>query len=136
MSKVNSYSKQEKLKSRKALDELFAEGKSITVFPIKVFYTLNIADEKMFNKTGVNAGVGVSARVFKKAVERNRIKRLLRENYRTQKQELVSNIESKKLHLSVFFLFIGKEIPELVDLKEPMRRVLEKLIQIAALRDF
>lgn len=136
MSKVNSYSKQEKLKSRKALDELFAEGKSITVFPIKVFYTLNIADEKMFNKTGVNAGVGVSARVFKKAVERNRIKRLLRENYRTQKQELVSNIESKKLHLSVFFLFIGKEIPELVDLKEPMRRVLEKLIQIAGLRDF
>jgi len=131
MSKLNSYPKQEKLKSRKALDELFAKGKSVTVFPIKAFYTLNIADETLFNKTGVNAGVGVSSRVFKKAVERNRVKRLLRENYRTQKQELVSTIESKELHLTVFFLFIGKELPELVNLKEPMRRVLEKLIIIS-----
>ena len=130
MSKVNSYSKQEKLKSRKAFDELFTTGKSLTVFPIKVFYTLNKSDETLFNKKGVNAGVGVSARVFKKAVERNRVKRLLRENYRTQKQILVSTIELKDLHLSVFFLFIGKELPELIDLKEPMRRVLEKLIVI------
>lgn len=127
MSKVNSYPKQEKLKSRKALDELFAIGKSITVFPIKVFYTLNEADETLFNKTGVNAGVGVSSRVFKKAVERNRVKRLLREVYRTQKQALVSAIELKELHLAVFFLFIGKELPQLVDLKEPMRKMLEKL---------
>ena len=135
MSKINSYPKQEKLKSRKALDELFATGKSFTVFPIKVFYTLNPSDQTLYNKTGVNAGVGVSARIFKKAVERNRVKRLLREVYRTQKQELASTIELKKLHASVFFLFIGKELPELADLKKPMKKVLEKLIGIAALRD-
>ena len=72
------------------LNQLFAEGKSFSVFPVKVFY-LPIQKE---GKQMIKVGVGVSARNFKKAVDRNRIKRLLRECYRLNKLSLLSATKS------------------------------------------
>ncbi|HLD54063.1 MAG TPA: ribonuclease P protein component [Sediminibacterium sp.] len=122
MTKNNTYSKQEKLKSRKALEQLFAKGKSFSVFPIKVFYT--ISDGAL-----VQAGVGVSSRIFKKAHDRNKVKRLLREVYRTQKQPLYTSVASNQQQLNVFFLYIGKELPVFADLQIAMEKTLEKLIR-------
>jgi ribonuclease P protein component len=122
MTSSNTYSKQEKLKSRKALEKLFAKGKSFSVFPIKVFYNVS-ADLK-----GVHAGVGVSSRIFKKAHDRNRVKRLLREVYRTQKQSLYLAVANHQ-QLNVFFLYIGKELPVFADLHIAMEKTLEKLIR-------
>lgn len=124
MDNKNTYSKNEKLKSRKALEGLFARGKSFSIFPIKVFYT--IEDNP---KNEVHAGVGVSSRVFKKANDRNRVKRLLREVYRTQKHPLYTAMNQKTGSLDVFFLYIGKELPEFTALKETMEKVLEKLVR-------
>lgn len=121
----NTYSKNEKLKSRKALEGLFARGKSFSIFPIKVFYTLS----EEVNSGNVQAGVGVSSRIFKKANDRNRVKRLLREVYRTQKHPLYAAMEQKTPSLNVFFLYIGKELPEFAALKETMEKVLEKLVR-------
>ncbi|MFY8025332.1 MAG: ribonuclease P protein component [Sediminibacterium sp.] len=122
MTSSNTYSKQEKLKSRKALEQLFAKGKSFSVFPIKVFYT--VSDDL----NGVHAGVGVSSRIFKKAHDRNRVKRLLREVYRTQKQPLYLAVANHQ-QLNVFFLYIGKELPVFSELQVAMGKTLEKLIR-------
>jgi len=138
MTTNNTYSKQEKLKSRKALEQLFAKGKSFSVFPIKVFYTVSdqlVGDvidnpEIKINETGlVQAGVGVSSRIFKKAHDRNKVKRLLREVYRTQKQPLYTSVASNQQQLNVFFLYIGKELPVFADLQIAMEKTLEKLIR-------
>ena len=138
MTTNNTYSKQEKLKSRKALEQLFAKGKSFSVFPIKVFYTVSdqlVGDvidnpEIKINETGlVQAGVGVSSRIFKKAHDRNKVKRLLREVYRTQKQSLYISVASNQQQLNVFFLYIGKELPVFADLQIAMEKTLEKLIR-------
>lgn len=123
MTTNNTYSKQEKLKSRKALEQLFAKGKSFSVFPIKVFYT--VTDDSAL----VQAGVGVSSRIFKKAHDRNKVKRLLREVYRTQKQALYTRVTTDQKQLNVFFLYIGKELPVFVDLQIAMEKTLEKLIR-------
>lgn len=123
MTTNNTYSKQEKLKSRKALEQLFAKGKSFSVFPIKVFYT--VTDDTAL----VQAGVGVSSRIFKKAHDRNKVKRLLREVYRTQKHPLYTSIVAKQAQLNVFFLYIGKELPVFADLQIAMEKTLEKLIR-------
>lgn len=123
MTTNNTYSKQEKLKSRKALEQLFAKGKSFSVFPIKVFYT--VTDDTAL----VQAGVGVSSRIFKKAHDRNKVKRLLREVYRTQKQALYTRVTTDQKQLNVFFLYIGKELPVFVDLQIAMEKTLEKLIR-------
>lgn len=143
MTTNNTYSKQEKLKSRKALEELFAKGKSFSVFPIKVFFTVTdqsnadgLASDllenskiKLSDDALVQAGVGVSSRIFKKAHDRNKVKRLLREVYRTQKQPLYAKVAANQQQLNVFFLYIGKELPVFADLQIAMEKTLEKLIR-------
>lgn len=105
------------------LNAIFTAGKSFSVFPVKVFY---ITYE---NKTAepLQAGVGVSVRHFKKAVDRNRIKRLLRECYRLNKQPVLATLENHGKKAAVFFLYIGKELPEYVLLNEKMQQALTKL---------
>lgn len=123
MPSTHSYGKAEKLKSRTALNALFTGGQSFSVFPVKVFYS------KMNEAAAVpvKAGVGVSARNFRKAVDRNRIKRLLRESYRLQKASLHEKLTAKQSSLAVFFLFTGKELPDQPLLMEKMRAALAKL---------
>ena len=104
------------------LNEVFTSGRSFSVFPVKVFYLLPATKEK-----NVKAGVGVSAKNFRKAVDRNRIKRLLRECYRLNKLSLHEIVESKQKAVAVFFLYIGKEMPDYGMLNEKMQAALTKL---------
>jgi ribonuclease P protein component len=128
MSKLNGYGKEQKLKSRKAMEALFANGKTLNAFPIKVFFTIQPIVANDVAENLVHAGVGVSSRNFKKAVDRNRIKRLLREVYRTQKQDLINTAALQFSAINIFFLYVGKELPEFIDLKVSMEKTLEKLI--------
>lgn len=75
----------------------------------------------------LQAGFGVSARTFKKAVARNRIKRLMREAYRLQKTSLQQALERSGKKLAVFFLYTGKEVPGYEQVKEKMKSVLQQL---------
>ncbi|HEX8332587.1 MAG TPA: ribonuclease P protein component [Segetibacter sp.] len=120
MAKQLTFNKQERLKSHKLIEHLFTKGKSYTVFPIKAIYQFTGLN------AGVNlqAGVAVSKKNFKKAVDRNRIKRLLREAYRLQKNELQNQLESKNKQLAIFFIYTGKELPLLTDIIEKLKAVL------------
>lgn len=125
MSNAFTYNKTEKLKSKKELDNLFANGKSFLVFPLKVFYCIS---DKL-SEDNINLGVGVSKRNFKNATARNRVKRLLREAYRLNKTNIHSTITNKQL--SFFILFIDKTMPEkrnIID--DKMIKVLDKLNKI------
>ena len=118
------YKKEDKLKSRKVIEELFAKGKNFSNFPLKVIWVPH-------NQMAVlQAGVGVSSRNFKKAVDRNRIKRLMREAYRLQKHMLNESLERKQQKMSVFFLYLGKELPEYDLLYEKMGNSIKRLIKL------
>ncbi len=75
----------------------------------------------------VQAGIGVSARNFSKAVQRNRIKRLLRESYRLNKAILHEGLRTDQKKSAVFFLYIGKDMPDFVTLNGLMPSLLNKL---------
>ncbi|MFT4153404.1 ribonuclease P protein component [Parafilimonas sp.] len=124
MAKIFSYNKHEKLKSKKQIDNLFKKGKSFTVFPLKVFFVF--ADDTQDD--AIKTGVGVSSRHFKKAVHRNRVKRLLREAYRTEKLPLHETLGNNEKKLAVFLLFIDKTLPEYSLLKEKMHACIQRLI--------
>lgn len=124
MAKLFSYSAKEKLKSRKLMDELFAGGSSFSLFPIKVIYK-EIPQPLDFP---VKAGVGASSKRFKNATDRNRIKRLLRENYRLNKLPLIEFATNHNKGLAVFFLFIDKTLPDHDLLQSKMPLVIDKLI--------
>lgn len=125
MPKHFTYQKKEKLKSRKLLEQVFSKGHSFLVFPVKIFF-LPLQESVDFP---VKTGVGVSSRNFKKAVDRNRIKRLLRENYRTNKQPLYDAVNKRNLNVAVFLLYIDKSLPDGNVLPIKMPLVISKLIK-------
>ena len=75
----------------------------------------------------LQAGVGVSSKNFKKAVDRNRIKRLMREAWRLQKNGLHAQLEERQKSMSVFFLYVGKELPAYEIIFEKMGSAIKKL---------
>jgi len=120
-----SYNKFEKLKSRKQIELLFAQGKSISSFPVKVFYL----PVEHTPEHPVQVGVGVSARNFKKAVDRNTIKRRMREAYRLHKLPLHEHLVAAQKSVAVFILWIDKQLPTTAVLQDLMPTVIEKLIK-------
>jgi ribonuclease P protein component len=123
MAKPFGLGNKEKLKSRKQIDILFATGKSFTVFPIRVTYRfLATVDEPL-----AQIGVTVSKRYFKKAVDRNRVKRLLREVYRLQKRELMGQLQQTNLKAHLFFIYTDKTIASFDVFKTAMSSCLRKL---------
>ena len=120
-----SYNKFEKLKSRKQIELLFAKGKSISSFPVKVFYL----PVEHTPEHPVQVGVGVSARNFKKAVDRNTIKRRMREAYRLHKLPLHEHLITNQKSVAVFILWIDKQLPTAAALQDLMPAVVEKLIK-------
>jgi ribonuclease P protein component len=110
-----TYNKDEKLKSQKAIEQLFAEGKSVSAYPLRMVY--------LDNQTQLKVGVSVSKRNFKLAVHRNRVKRLLREGYRLNKNLL---IENKLDHYTLMILYISKEMPDFKIIDKKMKALLTK----------
>lgn len=118
-----SFGKKDKLKSRKQIEKLFSTGKHINAFPLKAIYVTDCIEGKL------QAGVSVSSRSFKKAVDRNRIKRLMREAYRLQKAGLQNLLEEKNRKLSLFFIYTGNEMPEFEKVSASVKNILNKLIK-------
>ena len=124
MSKQFTLGKDERLKSRKQIEELFAEGKSFVVSPFRVYFFVH---GPLTMDHGLRFGVGVSNKNFKKAVDRNRIKRLTREAWRLQKIELKELVKTKGKQLNVFFIYTGKELPDFKAIKDKVAVALKKL---------
>ena len=117
------FKKDDKLKSRKAINEVFSKGHSFSNFPLKIIWIPRNA------RAALQAGVGVSSRNFKKAKDRNRVKRLMREAYRLQKNVLQDHLVKTQKNVSVFFLYVGKELPPHTQVYEKMGVAINRLIK-------
>jgi ribonuclease P protein component len=120
MAKQFTLGKSERLKSRKAIELLFKEGKRFTIAPYRIFYTHSLENE-------LRMGVAVGTKNFKKAVDRNRIKRLTREAWRLQKNQLAEIVKQKESGLHVFFIYTEKQLPVYKEVVESVRKIIGKL---------
>ena len=134
MPQVFTYKKQDKLKSRKQTQYLFSKGQSINVFPIKLIFTIEINEpdpnKGMAEANGVlQAGVGAPSRTFRKAVQRNRVKRLLREAYRLEKPSFMEQLSLTNKRLNLFFLYTDSVVLTQLEIQHKLKEALNLLVK-------
>ena len=122
----NTFTKEERLCSKVLIDKLFHGGSSFIVYPFRVVY-LKLPHQATSNPAQVI--ISVSKKRFKRAHNRNRIKRLMREVYRLQKGELLySKLNKQSLNLNLAIQYIGKEELDYSILYQKMNRALIQLV--------
>ncbi|WP_323027079.1 ribonuclease P protein component [Gelidibacter japonicus] len=117
-----SFRKIEKLKGQKLIEKLFSEGQSVAAYPLRLVYLKTNFDDPVKIKTGVS----VSKRNFKKAVDRNRIKRLMREAYRLNKSEYFNNIPDQ---YAFMILYIGKTQTDFETVSKKMKTLMDAFLK-------
>lgn len=118
------FGKEEKLKSRKVIEHLFEEGKSAKSYPIIAVY------DKVENSTQpIQVSFSVSKKKFKKAVDRNRVKRLLKESYRLNKESFINNLSEENLSMNLMFIYVQNEILGYDQMNLKLKKVLDKILK-------
>jgi ribonuclease P protein component len=126
---MNTFPKKEHLYGEKVIENLHTTGSSFLVYPLRVVY-LNVSqpDEQI----PVRVMIGVSKKKFKKAVDRNRAKRLMREAYRLNKSSLVSIIKKEEVKIYLSLQYIADEMLTFDEISTKMQKALDRLTKIIA----
>ena len=119
-----TYPKNERLKSKTTIGLLFSEGKSVSKYPLRLVYRQAEAD----SGEKIKIGVSVSKKYFKRAVDRNYFKRVLRETYRLNKHLLWENVQQP---YSLMFFYQTKDKLSYEEINTKTIQLFEKfLLQI------
>jgi len=113
----HTFSRTERLRKQSLISKLLKEGKTFTLFPFRVSWIVHPTNEK----TPVQVLISVPKHNFPNAVHRNRIRRLIRESYRLNKQIAVNPLTARNQGLLLHIHYTSKEIL-------PFRIVQEKII--------
>jgi ribonuclease P protein component len=124
MSKTYTFTKEERLCNKKLIDELFHNGSSFLVYPFKVSWLI-VNDPQVFPAQVL---ISVSKKRYKRAVDRNLIKRRIREAYRLHKQQYLYSLLTDMDKRIVFSIgYIGKEIADYTAIEKKMLKVMAQL---------
>jgi ribonuclease P protein component len=118
-----TYPKHEKLKSKTTIDLLFSNGNSVSKFPLRLVYVENTEE----NAELIKMGVSVSKKYFKKAVDRNYYKRVLRETYRLNKHLLIDSLQKP---YAFMFFYQTKERLSYQEIEEKTIQLFQKFTEI------
>ena len=117
---MQTFTKAERLCSKVLIDKLVETGKSFNSFPFRIIWL-----EVVENSASVQVVISVPKRIFKSAVDRNRLKRLTREGYRLNKQFLYDALNNKKILLML--VYTSKTIIEYKEMEEKIKEALQRL---------
>ena len=118
-----TFRKEEKLCSQKIIGEIFLSGTSFLCYPLKVVWK----DEMLVSPYPAQVVLSVPKRLFKRAHDRNLLKRRMREAYRYRKQELYKLLELNERKIALMIVYIAKEELEFSQIESAMTKVVAKL---------
>ena len=122
----NKFPKTEHLYGVKRIERLHLQGRAFISFPFRVVFRIEDDENE---KVPVRIMVSVPKKKFKKAVDRNRIKRLIRETYRLNKSQLFYFAVENNLKMYVAFQYVSDEIMIFSEMHNKMQKALDKLIK-------
>jgi ribonuclease P protein component len=120
----NTFTKAERLTNKKLFESIFESGKSISVFPFKLIWVETVP-ASLFP---VQLGISVPKKSFAKSVDRNILKRRIRESYRKNKHLLYEILQKKNLSIALMIIYIAKEELPYQEIEKKMVVSLQKLI--------
>ena len=117
----NTFPLKEHLKSKKVIERLYAEGTSVTAYPLRAVFI-----EQTIEEQDVTAAIliSVAKKRFRHAVDRNLVKRRIREAYRTSKHPFVEALQTGGKKLAVAILYIDTRHNNTAFIKRKMEKLL------------
>jgi ribonuclease P protein component len=122
---LNTLGRSERLKGEKTIGLLFETGRSLSVHPIRLIYQINPSPENF----PVKIGFAVPKKIFKRAVDRNLLKRRMREAYRLNKHLIIKETEDNFPCLEIMLIYQGQKIEDFNKICNSIKDLLQKLAQ-------
>jgi ribonuclease P protein component len=111
--------KSERIKSRKLIEKMFVEGDVVKQYPFRAVYI------KTAEKTGVQMAVSVPKKRLKKAVDRNKVKRLIRESFRLQRDAVLGEVKGS---YALMIIYLANEIPDMELVHQKIKKLLVRFV--------
>ncbi len=123
----NNFRREERIKSKKLIDYVFNGGaRSFSNFPIRIVYKEN---NKPSKGSRASILVSVSKKRFKHATDRNKVKRLIREAYRTSKSNLLTTLNLENKNIAIAFIYLSNKIVPYNIIQEKIQTLLSLIIE-------
>ena len=123
--KRNTFPLKEHLKSKNVIEQIYANGTSVTVYPLRASFIEQTQEEQ---EPTAAILINVSKKRFRHAVDRNLVKRRIREAYRTSKHPFVEALEKNGKKMAVAILYIDSKHNSTEFIRKRMARLLESIL--------
>ena len=124
MERNNKLTKSERLSRKSTIDKLYAEGRSVAAFPLRAVYIPLEAEE---GEPTVSILIAVSKKRFRHAVDRNLVKRRLREAYRLNKHNFVETLQQQGGRMAIAILYLDKQHHSFHHLQTRLKKILQMI---------
>ena len=129
MERNNKLTTSERLSRKSTIDKLYAEGRSVAAFPLRAVYIPLEAEE---GEPTVSILIAVSKKRFRHAVDRNLVKRRLREAYRLNKHNFVETLQQQGGRMAIAILYLDKQHHSFHHLQTRLKKILQMIQEKAS----
>ena len=123
--KIFTFTKEERLASKKTINDLINNGNSFINYPFKIIWK----NTELSSMSPAQIVINISKRNFRNAVKRNLLKRRIREVYRKHKHFLYKYLSEKNKQIAIMVLFIGREVLDYYEIETKLIESLEVIIK-------
>ena len=127
----NTFPLKEHIKSKRTIEKLYAEGASVTAYPLRAVFLEQMPEEQEPTATIL---ISVAKKRFRHAVDRNLVKRRIREAYRTSKHRFVEVLDSNGKKMAVAILYIDTKHNCTSFIRRKMEKLLDSIINKAGIQ--